>query len=88
MLNHCIIKINNLDYKGTIKTGSSNSAFEKIKLTINGDPVLIEESLINFKRVEVLFREEKWIFGFNSFKICHFENFEFEFEPNLISRKN
>ena len=47
MLNSCEIKINEKVYEGFIKSGSANSAFERIKLVIKGNSVEIEESLIN-----------------------------------------
>ena len=88
MLNYCDLKINDHEYKGAIKSGSANSAFEKIKITVYGDPILIEETLTNAKQIEVKFREEFWVFGYSGFQVQKNKNkdFEFEFSPTLIRR--
>jgi len=90
MLNSCEIKINEKVYEGFIKSGSANSAFERIKLVIKGNSVEIEESLINSKKIQVFLitpKKEEWHFGFNNFDICENQsNFTIEFAPSSIRR--
>lgn len=85
MLENCVIKINNNEYKAAIKSGSANSAFEKIKLEVFGDPVVIENELKKCNQIKVSFNNENWTFGFSEFKIKNNKNFEFEFEPKSIN---
>jgi hypothetical protein len=90
MLNFCEIKINEKVYEGFIKSGSANSAFERIKLVIKGNSTEIEENLINSKKVHVLLitpKKEEWCFTFNNFDICENQSdFTIEFAPSSIWR--
>ena len=87
MLDTCSVNINNNTYKAIIKSGSASSAFEKIKIEVLDDPIIVEQDVVNANQIEVDFRDEHWVFGYSNFKIKENKKFfEFEFEPKLIRR--